>query len=213
MLKEHSWSVVASCIAVGLAGALGAALGGCSAQDQRMSLTYDATKAKASVNGPVVFVLRPIEAHGLPTNPAGMRIMGQVVSSSGERRADVLCQDNISNWVGKAVAGEMRAAGFNTSLQDAARKGASAVATEITEISTLTDTKWSSNEVRAKVRLNFDVTREGQPAGEFESVGEAKVDRAGTLPKNMNEALESALKDAVQKANPKFAEMLGQQKK
>jgi hypothetical protein len=181
----------------------------CAGVDQRMTLTYDASRASYKAEGPVIYVLSPVEAHGVPTNEAGMHIMGHVVNQSGDRTADVLCQDDLGAWAWRGIAGEMRAAGFNTSMNQAAPKGVSSVASEIAEISTQTRSRWSSNEVKARVRVTFTVTKDGEAAGSFESLGEGEVDKAGKLPDNMRLALEKALKDCVNKALPELRQRLG----
>ncbi len=189
--------------------ALAALLGGCKAQDQKITrLDYLPAKAAPQLTGAPVGVAMPTESEGLAVSKTGEPIVGDVVKHDGSVSAHVLVADSIPKWVGNAVTGELKAAGVNAGLGLEAKPGRAIVKTEITQLKNESKVQWSSNLVTSTIALEMKVEKDGQVLGTVQATGNGKVERAGTLPEVMHEAMQQALHEAMKKGIPGVVEAL-----
>jgi hypothetical protein len=184
-------------------------LGGCSAQDQRITrLDYVPSKAAAKTGGAPVGVAMPTEAHGLPVNKLGEPIVGDIVKQGGSASGHVLLVDSLPKWVGNAVTGELKAAGINAGLGLEPKPGRAIVKTEIAQLKNETKSQWSSNSVTTTIGLEFKVEKDGQNLGTVQAVGTGKVEAAAKLTDVMHQAMQMALHDALKKGAPPVVDIL-----
>ena len=187
-----------------------ASMAGCAFVDQKVDLSYERTVGAKGGAGDIM-IAKPVEMQSLTKKGENVWVIGSVKNTYGVRTADTVTDNNLGDWVVRALTQELTDAGYLISHVDKLPPGIPK-GLDVTVLRVWVDQDpgfWSVGAI-SDVQFNIDIWKNGTKVKTVNIAGKGDDRSIAGTAETKGLSLKKALQAAMRQAVPELIRTLEQ---